>query len=163
MTHSHFILGLGGTGGKILRSLRKTIYENFQNEDPACVNVRYLYVDSSDEMMAADDPTWKIAGHSVQLNKASQLKISGMDLAAASVLENLDHYPGITPWIGNGAVSLNLLSSVDAANISGGQKRRLGRLLFACRVTQFREQVQTLVKEIEVAGTASVTFHVCCG
>ncbi|HTC95775.1 MAG TPA: tubulin-like doman-containing protein [Terriglobales bacterium] len=162
MTHSHLILGLGGTGGKILRSLRKTIYENFQNEDPACVNVRYLYIDSSNEMMAADDPAWKIAGHSVQLSKTSQLKISGADLASASVLENLDRYPGITPWIGNGAVSLNLLNSTDAAGISSGQKRRVGRLLFACRVAQFREQVQALVKEIEVGGTASVTFHVCC-
>jgi len=161
MINNHLIIGLGGTGGKILRSLRKTIYQNFRSEDPSGVNIRYLYVDSSDEMMAHDDSTWKILGQSVQLKRTSQLKISALNLA--QVLDNLGSYPGISPWLGSRETFRNILSSANAANIIGGQKRRLGRFLFACYATQFRNQVDAFVKEMETGGIASVTFHVCCG
>src|SRR5215470_15691165 len=154
MPSNHLVIGLGGTGGKILRAFRKMIYQNFRSEDPDKINVRYLYVDSSDEMMAHDDPSWKILGQSVQLKKTSQLRISGLNLA--SVLDNLGSYPGISPWIGSRETFRNILSSANAANIIGGQKRRLGRFLFACLATQFRKQVDALVKEMETGGIASV-------
>jgi hypothetical protein len=161
MPSNHLVVGLGGTGGKILRAFRKMIYQNFRAEDPEGINVRYLYVDSSDEMMAHDDPSWRILGQSVQLKKTSQLKISGLNLS--SVLDNLSSYPGISPWLGSKDQFRNILSSANAANIVGGQKRRLGRFLFACLAHKFREQVQALVREMETGGTAAVTFHVCCG
>ena len=88
---NHLILGIGGTGGKIIRSFRKLVYQNFRAEDPSNVNVRYLYVDSSDELMSHDDPTWKILGTSVQLRKTSQLLIRGMNLN--QVIDNLSNYP----------------------------------------------------------------------
>lgn len=43
---NHLIIALGGTGGKMLRSLRRTIYQNLRREEPPTVNIRYLYVDS---------------------------------------------------------------------------------------------------------------------
>ncbi len=161
MPTNHLIIGLGGTGGKVLRAFRKLVFENFRTEDPAGVNVRYLYVDSSGEMMAHDDPSWKILGTSVQLKKTSQLLISGLNLS--QVLDNVGSYPGISPWIGSKDQFRNILSSANAANVVGGQKRRLGRFLFACLANKFREQVQALVKEMETGGTAAVTFHVCAG
>ena len=161
MTENHLIIGLGGTGGKIIRSFRKLIYENFRAEDPTGVNVRYLYVDSSDELMAFNDPMWKILGQSVQLKKTSQLLISGLNLG--SVLDNLASYPGISPWLGSKDQFKNIIISANAANIVGGQRRRLGRFLFACVAYKFREQVQALVKEMETGGVGACTFHVCCG
>jgi len=161
MINNHLVIGLGGTGGKVLRSLRKTVYHAFRSEGPVNVNVRYLYVDSSDEMMAPDDPTWKVLGQNVQLSKASQLEISSVNLA--SVLDNPESYPGISPWIGSREAFRGIFNSTGVASITGGQKRRLGRLLFACCVAQFREQVQALVREMESGSTAPVTFHVCCG
>jgi Tubulin like len=56
-----------------------------------------------------------------------------------------------------------LLNAANAANIVGGQKRHLGRFLFACQVSRFRDQVQSLVREIEVGGVAGTNFHVCTG
>ena len=161
MPSNHLVIGLGGTGGKILRAFRKMIYQNFRAEDPDGINVRYLYVDSSDEMMAHDDPSWRILGQSVQLKKTSQLKISGLNLS--SVLDNLASYPGISPWLGSKDQFRNILSTANAPNIVGGQKRSLGRFLFACLAHKFNEKVQALVREMETGGTAAVTFHVCTG
>jgi len=158
---NHVLIGLGGTGGKIIRSFRRTIYQNYRAEQPKGANIRYLYVDSSDEMMKHDDPSWKILGQSVQLPLSSQLLISGLNLG--SVLDNVGSYPGIAPWIGNRDAFRELLNSANAANIVGGQKRHLGRFLFACQVNKFREQLQSLVREIEVGGVAGTNFHVITG
>jgi len=158
---NHLLIGLGGTGGKVLRSLRKTIYQNFRDEQPKGANVRYLYVDSSDEMMKHDDPSWRILGQSVQLPLSSQLLISGLNLT--SVLDNIGSYPGISPWIGNRDMFRDLLNSANAANIVGGQKRHLGRFLFACQVNKFRDQLGSLVREMEVGGVSGTTFHICVG
>lgn len=158
---NHVLIGLGGTGGKIIRSFRRGIYQNFRAEQPKGANIRYLYVDSSDEMMKHDDPSWKILGQSVQLPLSSQLLISGLNLEG--VLDNVGNFPGIAPWIGDRDAFRDLLRAANAANIVGGQKRHLGRFLFACQVGRFREQLQSLVREVEVGGVAGTNFHVCAG
>jgi len=160
MSANHLIVGLGGTGGKIIRSFRKTIYQEFRKENPDGVNVGYLYVDSSKEMMDMDDPSWKILGVSVQLNKKSQLLLQGEDLGRR--LENLNEFPGIKPWIGPPEQWKDILGSIIGVTL-GGQKRRLGRFLFACKAADFRNQTQSLVRDLQNSGTPDVTFHVVTG
>ncbi len=157
---NHVVVGLGGTGGKVIRSLRKLVYTEFRQEAPVGVDVAYLYVDSSREMMAFDDPTWKVLGTSVQLPVASQLAITGEDLSAR--LANIQTYPGIKPWIGDRAVWGEILGSIVGAAL-GGQKRRLGRFLFACKIDAFKTQVQSLVRSLQANGQTELTFHVVAG
>jgi len=158
---NHLLIGLGGTGGRILRSFRKKIYESFRSEDPDGVNIRYLYVDSSDELMKLDDPEWKVLGRSVQLKKESQLLIKGMSLR--TVLDDLPSYPGISPWLGDRDQFRSILGTMGAENIFGGQKRRLGRFLFACKAPEFRQRVQSHVNALQTGGLTATTFHICCG
>lgn len=157
---NHLVIGLGGTGGKIIRALRKTLYQEFRAEQPQGVGIGYLYVDSSSEMMAVDDPSWKTLGTSVQLPKASQLLITDANLT--SRLENLDAYPGLKPWLGSAQDWRDILNSIVGATL-GGQKRRLGRFLFACKADRYREQVQSQVKLLQQNGDAETTFHVVLG
>ena len=86
MPANHLVIGLGGTGGKVIRALRKSIFQEFGNESPG-VNLAYLYIDSSEEMMAPDDPSWKTLGTSVQLARRSQLLIQDANLR--SRLDNI--------------------------------------------------------------------------
>ena len=160
MKSNHFIIGLGGTGGKIIRAFRKAIYQEFREQTPDDVNLAYLYLDSSSEMMGIDDPSWKILGSSVQLNKRSQLLIQEANLSAR--LDNIDNYPGIKPWIGDPEQWRDVLGSIIGVTL-GGQKRRLGRFLFACKADKYKQQVQSLVKDLQESGTTDVTFHIVCG
>src|SRR5271165_7382332 len=160
MKSNHLIIGLGGTGGKIIRAYRKTVYQEFRQENPDDTNLAYLYVDSSSEMMGIDDPSWKILGTSVQLNKRSQLLIQEANLATR--LDNIDNYPGIKPWIGDPEQWKDILGSIIGVTL-GGQKRRLGRFLFACKAADFRSQTQSLVRDLQNTGTPDVTFHVVTG
>ena len=157
---NHLVIGLGGTGGKIIRALRKTLYQELHGKAPSGVGMGYLYVDSSSEMMALDDPSWKILGTSVQLPKASQLLITDANLA--SRLDNLDNYPGLKDWLGSTKDWRDILNSIVGATL-GGQKRRLGRFLFACKADKYREQVQAQVKLLQQSGVTEVTFHVVTG
>ena len=67
---NHLIIGLGGTGGKVLRELRKRVYEEFRGNDPGNgVFLDYVYVDSSPSDL--DDRTgWSVLGKSVHLGTA---------------------------------------------------------------------------------------------
>lgn len=164
---NHLIIGLGGTGGSIIRALRKTIYQNYRQEDPPNVNLRFLYVDTSRELMEPNDPTWKVLGRSVQLPERSQMHVTGMNLK--DVVSNLSNYPGIKPWLGSREDWGDIINAADGANIVGGQKRRLGRFLFAGKSAEFRRRFTDLVKEMQhhesplFARSDETTFHVCCG
>ena len=72
---NHLIIGLGGTGGKVLRELRKRVYEEFRSNNPGNgVFLDYVYVDSSLSDLE-DRSGWKVLGKSVHLGTAQ--KVSG--------------------------------------------------------------------------------------
>jgi len=157
---NNLVIGLGGTGGKTLRALRKLIFAEQRLAPRPEHNINYLYIDSSSEMMAPDDRSWRVLGTSVQLPAASQLLIVGEDLA--NVLDNINNYPGIRGWIGDRAVWREILGSIVGPALGGG-KRRLGRFLFARKITEFRTKIQALVQGLQANGDPSVTFHVIAG
>ena len=164
---NHLIIGLGGTGGSIIRSLRKRIYEEFRSLDPeGRSNIEYLYVDSSLKDLN-DEEQWQTLGVSVQLKPAQRLSINGI---GAGVLDNLENYPGINSFINRKDQSL--LREGIGAIISegiGGQRRRFGRMLMAnnmCGLPQdtFVGQVHSRVRELKKKeDVEDVTFHICAG
>ncbi|MEI7773343.1 MAG: tubulin-like doman-containing protein [Verrucomicrobiota bacterium] len=177
--HNHLIIGLGGTGGKVIRAFRRAIYEEYRSKAPLQrtkdqqgrivesahpIKLGYLYIDSDASLMEPDEPTWKIPGDTLQLGRASQLQITGANLTG--ILENLGAYPQIAPWIGERQKWQDIIGSVGGA--LGGQKRRLGRFLFACKagdknegfVRKLQHQVDELKKQ---SGQVEINFHICCG
>lgn len=164
---NHLIIGLGGTGGSILRALRKRIYEEFRSNTPkGDANIEYLYVDSS----LADlnnESDWQTLGASVQLSPAQRLSINGI---GAGVLNNLDSYPGIQSFINrkDQAMLNDGIGAIISEGI-GGQRRRFGRMLIAnnmCGLPQntFVGQVHARVRALkEREDTSDVTFHICAG
>jgi len=145
---NHLIVGLGGTGGKVIRNIRKAIYrdgkpstavagsdvtnsniDKVEQATPPGIKLEYLYVDSSGEHMGVADPEWKVLGENVQLDKASHFLIEGSDLK--SRLDDIGAYPAIAPWIGKTQDWDSILNlGSGGAKVLGGQRRRLGRLLF---------------------------------
>ena len=179
---NHLIIGLGGTGGKVIRNIRTAIFRDWKpssvgnkskNTDPAVdkvaqatpsgLKIDYLYVDSSKEHMGPEDDSWKVLGENLQLNPSSQLHLKGSDLKTR--LDDVLSYPALAPWIGepkDWAPILNLGSG--GAEILGGQKRRLGRLLFASNASDFMARVNQKANKLKTGTTkASVTFHIVSG
>ena len=156
---NHLIIGLGGTGGSILRAFKQRVH---QNEDEAKnANFAYLWVDSDIEEMRE---SWKVMGQSIELDEGEKVVIAG---APKNIVTTVDQYESISPWIDKKAWTKYVEETNDKA---AGQRRRVGRLLFAYNgvnksSTSFMDALQTQV--IRLRGSKSkkhdVTFHICTG
>ena len=100
---NHLLIGLGGTGGKVLREFRKKVYEEFRYNEPTngtCVN--YLYVDSSEDDLNSREG-WKVMGKYVHLKEAQKVSIHGLGM---NMFQNLSLYPGIKCFLNSGDIDL---------------------------------------------------------
>lgn len=163
MAANHLIIGLGGTGGKIIREFRKRYFEEYNDLNPHNdVFVDYIYVDSSEDDLSQK---WKVLGTDVSLSAAQKVSTNGISL---SLLKELNHYPTLNSFITRGDVPMiesSLGKLIDAG--IGGQRRRLGRMLFANHVNGERGFVQTLENSVRnittKSNTADVHFHIVAG
>ncbi|TSA40739.1 MAG: hypothetical protein D4R63_05145 [Methylococcaceae bacterium] len=172
MSNNHLIIGLGGTGGKTIKNLRKSIYEEFRCNDPnqsrfkpdSSIYLKYLYVDSSKPDMAASEQ-WRTQddiGSDIGLNKESLFPISQNNLSVR--LNDAQHYPITHRYIGKKEDWAEIFSSMNINETAGGQIRRLGVALFEPECTNFGAHVLTLTHQLESASTQQgVQFHVCSG
>ena len=165
---NHLIIGLGGTGGKVLRELRKRVYEEFRSNEPGNgVYIDYIYVDSSPSDLE-DKTGWKVMGQSVHLGSAQKVNINGI---STSVLNNINLYPGLKGFLN--PIDIQLMQQEMGALISagiGGQRRRLGRTLIANNIcdknntSNFEKVIKAAVGKLQQAsGDNDVTFHICAG
>ena len=167
---SHLIIGLGGTGGKIIRELRKRIYqESYSKKLGKGVYIDYVYVDSSpDDLNNRSD--WKVLGKSVHLGEAQKVDINGIN---AAVLENINQYPGLRSFMTDDDIRMirsdRQMGEIIGSGI-GGQRRRLGRLLLANNMADagnrgnFENIVRAAVKRLQSdSSDEDVTFHICAG
>lgn len=165
MATNHIIIGLGGTGGKIIREYRKRYFEDFKDLHPHNgVYIDYIYVDSSEDELNSKQQ-WKVLGNDVSLSTAQKVSTQGISL---SILHELNHYPTLNSFINRGDVPMieaSLGKLIDAG--IGGQRRRLGRILFANHLNGERGFSQTLENAVRNlttrSNTADVHFHVIAG
>ena len=159
---NHLLIGLGGTGGRVLKAFRKLTYQSFRDQEPEGVVLDYLFVDSDPKSFLDEDPSWTVLGHSVQLPKRSQLLIAQANLNA--IVNDLNAHPNLKPWVGDRQAWGEILAglNIDAA---GGQKRRLGRFLFAMSARRFRDSIANIVQDMQSRGDRStdLTMHIFCG
>ncbi|MBF0550471.1 MAG: hypothetical protein HQK60_08045, partial [Deltaproteobacteria bacterium] len=158
---NHLVIGLGGTGGKVLRALRRDIFQESQNGDIPGVNLGYMYLDADPSLMDPDDPTWQTLGKSFQLAADSQVLISGANLHP--YLEQVDKNPGDEGWFGDKQHWADMINA-DPETMTQGRMRRVGRLLLAANLGRFTEALDKQVnKLVGKSGYDNVTFHVCAG
>lgn len=149
---NHILIGLGGTGGKVLKAFRKRLYQEFSAEERAELPIGFLYVDSSVEMMKPDDKTWQVLGENAQFTESEFVNVKGIDLNA--VLSNPSSYPGLKGIIGDAEVMRKTLGQVAAA---AEQKRRAGRILFGSNIDKYKQGLMTQYKRVNEISNASRT------
>lgn len=166
---NHLIIGLGGTGGKVLREFRKRIYEEYgsnnQSNPKQGEYFEYVYVDSS---VSDLNERWSIMGTDVSLSNAQKVSINNV---ASGMLANLKAYPGLEAFMTANEVSeMNAKIGPAITAGIGGQRRRLGRILLAADLANINNQqnfehtIRAAVGRLHAAsGMQNVTFHICAG
>lgn len=133
---NHILIGLGGTGGKILRAFKMRMFEEFpDSQERGKQSVSLLYVDSSKEMMPKDGrprPDFRVMGQDASFTNDEFLFIKGNDVN--HVLDHIDSYPAVRGIIKNASAVKTAIGNLGEA---AGQKRRAGRLLFAANAVAY--------------------------
>ena len=165
---NHLLIGLGGTGGKVLREMRKRVYEEFGKHEPGNgVFIDYVYVDSSTDDLN-DRRSWKVMANSVHLGEAQKVNINGIQ---TGMLDNINMYPGLGAFLNtrDRQMMTEKLGQLIGQGI-GGQRRRLGRTLLANNLADktntlnFENVIKGAVKRLQDAsGEQNIVFHICAG
>ncbi len=138
---NHILIGLGGTGGKILRAFKMRMYEEFPNEEERNKqSVQLLYVDSSKEMMPKDGKgraDFRVMGQDASFTNQEFLFIKGNDVSY--ILDHIDSFPSVKGIVKNAAAVKSAIGNLGEA---AGQMRRAGRLLFASNAVAFVNAVR---------------------
>lgn len=157
MSNNHLILGLGGTGGKVIREIRKLLISSGHlNYEQGDTKFEFLYVDTStDELDKTED--WMVLGIDSMLERSQYLINKSGDIRP--VLNDPASYPGLTKWINPTTV----FDFVTANTAGAAQKRKLGRVVFAQNAPSFIRALDIRMKNLQTQGNASATIHVICG
>ena len=153
MSNNHFLIGLGGTGGRVIRAFRKTIFQ--EHRDPQILprfkdsktgewsepraRIGYLYVDTSATELEGNDDEWKVLGKSVKLDEESRLLLREASLE--TVFNNISSNSNIAPWLGDPEIVKEYLRG-SGGTAGANQIRRLGRFLFASRASRFTSKLK---------------------
>lgn len=133
---NHILVGLGGTGGKILRAFKMRLFEEFPTaEERKEIPVSLLYVDSTDEMMPKDGrprPDFRVMGQDASFTNNEFFYIKDVDVE--HILDHIGNYPSVRGIVDNVSAVKSAIGSLGQA---AGQKRRAGRLLFAANAVGF--------------------------
>lgn len=145
---NHILIGLGGTGYKVLRDFRKRLWAEYpdltkRNKLP----VSFLYVDSDEAttpttLAGRDD--LRVNGQDTAITPDEYLGIKNVDLNA--IFNSLASYPNLRHVIGNAEFVRNCIGEVGAA---AGQKRRAGRILFAANVHNFNNKLNHMIRQLQ--------------
>ena len=158
MSNNHLIVGLGGTGGKVIRELRKLIESNREAKGGTSSDAKFefAYLDTSDGLLNEPDK-WAVLGRDVSLARPQQ------GIFAASgvrpILQDPQAYPGMRDWI----EPRRVFDFIDATTAGAAQKRKLGRLVFAQNANAIAEILQGRLKALGEESKAQATIHVVCG
>lgn len=138
---NHILVGLGGTGGKILRAFKMRMFEEFPTEaERDTLPVAILYVDSTEEMMPKDGRAradFRVMGQDASFRRSEFLNIKEVDVE--HILDHIGNYPSLKGIVENVAAVKSAIGSLGQA---AGQKRRAGRLLFAANAVAYEESLK---------------------
>ncbi|RQW26590.1 hypothetical protein EHS17_09355 [Rhodobacteraceae bacterium CH30] len=157
MSNNHLVIGIGGSGGKIIRQIRKLIERNKSSDNTSEARFEYLYVDTSrDELEKKEE--WKVLGREVDLNRSQFLINTASDVRP--VLNDPDSFPGLKEWV----EPRNVFDFVKPGIAGAAQRRKLGRLVFAQNASRFVKALEDRLALLESGnGKVGAVIHVVCG
>ena len=157
---NHILVGLGGTGGKILRAFKMRMFEEFPNkEEREKQPVALLYVDSTREMMGIGRADMDVMGQDASFGENEFLYIKGCDVP--DLLDNIDNHPELRGIVNNVSAVRTAIGNLGEA---AGQKRRAGRLLFAVNARKYVDALKNCFSKCnERSHNNSKQIHIFAG
>jgi len=157
------VIGIGGTGLEVIRSLRRRIVESYPNQGlNHFPSVGFLYLDTDEkEIKRIEDnrKRWEVLGKSILLRESEFHMLKAP--AVGRVLDDLESYPQLRDWL-----PVEQLSGLDVAarDTPGAQQNRvLGRLIFTLTCDEIKQQFTNALNSLpeDPAGGAPEVIVAC--
>lgn len=160
MATNHILVGLGGTGGKILRAFKMRMFEEFPTfEERNSKSVALLYVDSTREMMGIGRQDFNVMGQDASFTENEFLYIKSIDVPA--LLDSIDDYPQLRAIVDN---VQSVRTAIGSLGEAAGQKRRAGRLLFAANASNYVTALKNAYAQCHArSGNNTKVVHIFAG
>ena len=162
---NHIMIGLGGTGGKVLKAFKKRWFREFPSDEArkaARPYIGFIYVDSDKEMLNEDrtDPSWKVLGQDATFttNEFVDIRPTG---GISELIDNIDDYPKLRHLVKSAELMRTTLGRIEKA---AGQKRRAGRIMFASSCSKFLSFLNAAYSDTKaVTGMTPLHIHIFTG
>ena len=141
---NNLIIGLGGTGGKVLKELRKRMYDEGIDDTKG---IEFLYIDSSRELMEAKNSPFYLSEF-VDVSLTKKL--------ANTIAEHIEMYPRLA----NIENCIELLRDYKP-EIGTQQNRRLGRILLQAHYDDFLNAIHRGTHKIIKGSKLNITIVTC--
>lgn len=166
LNSNHILIGLGGTGGRILKAFKKRMFQEYPDaDDRKKTPVALLYVDTDREMMSKDGRPLKdfmVMGQDASFTENEFLYIKDVDVNG--ILDHPDRHPSLGKIVENAD---NVRLSIGNIGTAAGQKRRAGRIMFAANAGAFRNKLESMYNEVSrvsgIGDEEKMTFHIFAG
>ena len=149
------LIGLGGTGGKILKAFRQRLWTEYAEAERKKLPLGFIYVDTDKAMLDPTDITYEtIHGNCCFSNNDFVDIKSHSDIDA--IFANPKAFPRLQGLLGNSAETQTAVCPVGAA---ADQKRRAGRILFAANIDRYLSKLNQAVEQVkgkEVNGVLNI-------
>lgn len=157
---NHILVGLGGTGGKVLEALRKRLFLEFPDKtDRAKLSIGFVYVDSTREMMQYDASSFRVMGMDASFTESEFVDLKSISLS--HILDNVDNFPGLKNMVPDVESMRDALGEIGAA---AGQKRRAGRILFAANCDKYVTALRMQYDKVRsISRRDSLNIHIFTG
>jgi hypothetical protein len=168
---NHIIIGLGGTGGKVIAAMRRLMFQHHGSSEPRSIALDYLYVDTSKretdlarqgQGLASNDKRWRYLGHSVQLAPSQVVHLSNSSFG--TIVKNSEDYPHIASWLGDASVWNRYWDNQKGEMEAAGQIRRFGRIVLAQNYEAARLGLQDRMNALRTKNNSTEwRFHIVAG
>ena len=175
--HNFLLIGLGGTGGAVVRELKKKLYTEWRSVgnmgsypevyefEKLGSKIATLSVDSNAKDLGGEgqkDDAWQVFGKTLALGDREKVLID--PAGANKILSSVDNYPGIEPWIKQDMSFVREMMRGSGKAEGCNQIRRMGRLALASgnSLNNFEQRFSDRIKALRSGGTVNVEIHVAC-
>ena len=163
---NHILVGIGGTGGKILKAFKMRVFEEFPEEEKRSkLPVALLYIDSTEKDLMSKDGKPKddsrVMGQDASFTRNEFFNIKAVEVE--SILDHIDNYPHVKGIVENVKAVRSAIGSLGEA---AGQKRRAGRLLFAANSIGYVNSLRNAFSRCEAISSMDDTktcIHIFAG
>lgn len=150
MQKNMLLIGLGGTGCAVVRELKKKLHTEWKvrgntgaypdiyefpgqiDNDNILSRIATLSIDSNEGDLNGEgdiDTLWRSFGENLRLRDNEKILLDSS--AVGAVVQNVQRYPGVSPWIENEIPFVREITRGLQGGAGCNQIRRLGRLCLA--------------------------------